>query len=404
MLPLQFLPQEQALSIIKVLIIDTSEASKTILNTVFRNLIMSNGHLEIIKLLMQDERVDPSSDDNWAITYASQNGHLEIVKILMQDKRVDPSANNNWPITYASQNGRLEIVKILMQDKRVDPSAENNLAIKRASLKGHLEIVTILMQDKRVDPSAENNQAIKWASCNGHLEIVKILMQDKRVDPSAEDNLAIRYASQNGYLETVKILIPRIDLGKITDNKILNLAKEINENNNEKTIFERLNTEIDVLKTQIEELNRKKANAKSKPAAKKGAANKKKELSSSSSDDSSDDVPKKGKKVVKGSKTTANAPKISQSLYQQFIAKEIRRQRDEKPGRKNNDYMVLAAAEWEKYKEENGIVSGGGSKEHSIVSRGSKEDVLKEIIKTMKEYNVHKICIDDSNITLKLVI
>ena len=207
MLSVKNLAQEQALSIIKVLINDSSEDTKTTLNAVFKNLIEINSHLEVVKILIQDKRVDPGADDNYAIRHASKYGYLEIVKILIQDERVDPSA--------------------------------------------------------------DDNRAIKWASQYGHLEIVKILIQDERVDPSADNNYAIKYASRNGYLETVKVLIPKIDLGKITDNKILNLAKEINGKDNEKTIFERLNTEIDELKRKNETLANMLLTEKSQTTEKK---------------------------------------------------------------------------------------------------------------------------------------
>ena len=34
-----------------------------------------NVHLEIVELLLSDERVDPSAKDNHAIRLASKNGH-----------------------------------------------------------------------------------------------------------------------------------------------------------------------------------------------------------------------------------------------------------------------------------------------------------------------------------------
>ena len=39
------------------------------------------GHLDVIKLLLTDSRVDPSDDDNAAIQQAARNGHMEIVNI-----------------------------------------------------------------------------------------------------------------------------------------------------------------------------------------------------------------------------------------------------------------------------------------------------------------------------------
>jgi hypothetical protein len=40
--------------------------------------------------------VDPSAEDNDAIRVAVKNGHEEIVKILLQDPRVDPSSLDNY--------------------------------------------------------------------------------------------------------------------------------------------------------------------------------------------------------------------------------------------------------------------------------------------------------------------
>ena len=54
--------------------------------------------------------------------YASEYGRLEIVRELLKDKRVDPSTWNNHAIRYASSNGHLEIVRELLKDSRVDPS------------------------------------------------------------------------------------------------------------------------------------------------------------------------------------------------------------------------------------------------------------------------------------------
>ncbi len=166
-----------------------------------------NGHTEVVRLLLSDLRVDPSDHRNDAIRYASENGHTEVVKLLLSDSRVDPSDFNNYAIRYASKNGHTEIVKLLLQDKRVDPSKTYNYAIKKASENGHIEIVKLLLQDERVDPSGFNNYAIRYASENGHTEVVKLLLSDSRVDPSEDYNSAIKYASENGHLEIVKILL-----------------------------------------------------------------------------------------------------------------------------------------------------------------------------------------------------
>ena len=175
-------------------------------------LASENGHTEVIKLLLQDGRIDPSGNDNYYIRMASQNGHTDIVKLLLQDKRVDPSDYNNSAIRGASINGHTDIVKLLLQDKRVDPSLIGNYAIRGASINGHTDVVKLLLQDERVDPSDNNNYAIIRASQKGYIEIVKLLLQDGRVDPSDNSNSSIkraliRMSSNNGYVDIVKLLL-----------------------------------------------------------------------------------------------------------------------------------------------------------------------------------------------------
>jgi hypothetical protein len=127
---------------------DTEDLQEQLINA------SHDGHLAIVTLLLQDERVDPSdSDNNWAIRCASTNGHIEIVNLLLQDPRVDPSADNNSSIQYASDGGHLEVVERLLQDSRVDPSAEDNYSIQHASEGSHLAVVERLLQDSRVDPN-----------------------------------------------------------------------------------------------------------------------------------------------------------------------------------------------------------------------------------------------------------
>ena len=43
----------------------------------------------MIKLLLDDGRIDPSINNNFAIRIASSNGHFNIVKLLLNDTRVD---------------------------------------------------------------------------------------------------------------------------------------------------------------------------------------------------------------------------------------------------------------------------------------------------------------------------
>ena len=50
-----------------------------------------------------DKGIDPSDYDNYAIRYASINGHTEVVKLLLQDDRVKDSLTREEYLKYKSE-------------------------------------------------------------------------------------------------------------------------------------------------------------------------------------------------------------------------------------------------------------------------------------------------------------
>jgi ankyrin repeat protein len=168
----------------------------------------ANGHLEVLRLLLADQRVNPAAGENEAIR--SLNGHLEIARLLLLDQRVNPAAVDNEAVRNASAKGHLEVVCQLVSDQRVNPAAKDNAAIKSASRNGHLEVVRLLLSDQRVNPAADDNQAIRLTSEYGRLEVVRLLLTDQRVDPSANRNYAIKWAARNNHTQVVQLLLSHL--------------------------------------------------------------------------------------------------------------------------------------------------------------------------------------------------
>ncbi len=77
------------------------------------------------------EHIDPAIEKELygrvtsAISLASEYDHVEVVKLLLNDPRVDPSTDDNAAIRFASNYGRVEVVKLLVNDPRVDQSGVN---------------------------------------------------------------------------------------------------------------------------------------------------------------------------------------------------------------------------------------------------------------------------------------
>ena len=176
-------------------------------------LASSIGDYDIVKELIQ-QGVDPSIMNNIALTQASKNGHFKVVDLLLNDPRVDPNRHNLGlsPFQWAVDKGFTDIVQRFLQDKRIYPTTDRDYAIRAASSKGYIDIVNLLLSlpkvpNKNVDPSADYNYAIRFASAHGHLPVVNRLLQDPRVDPSANDNFAIEWANKEGHKDVVHRLL-----------------------------------------------------------------------------------------------------------------------------------------------------------------------------------------------------
>ncbi len=173
-----------------------------------------NDRTEIVKLLLADPRIDPAEIDNLALHVASAIGHTEIVKVLLADPRIDPASTNNWALQTAAGNGHVEIVKVLLADPRVTP---NVYTLLEAARYGYHEIVILLLADPRVDPTVNNvgTKVLRAAILNERMEVIETLFADPRIVnlSTGVDNVILHVATQKGHCTAVKQLFadPRVD-------------------------------------------------------------------------------------------------------------------------------------------------------------------------------------------------
>jgi hypothetical protein len=132
------------------------------------------GDAEAVKEMLKDERVDlqyVEGGEN-ALEVASWGGHAKVVRTLLEDGRIDPSHDDNYAVGIAALYGRAEVVRLLLADKRVDPSVDDNWAVRGAAGNGHLEVVRLLLADPRVD-AIEAIEYCDWS-------VIHILLEDER--------------------------------------------------------------------------------------------------------------------------------------------------------------------------------------------------------------------------------
>ncbi|KAJ3022081.1 UNVERIFIED_CONTAM: hypothetical protein HDU68_009324, partial [Siphonaria sp. JEL0065] len=135
------------------------------------------GHLGILRYLVEEHHVDPSTGHNGALEWAAKSGHLDVIEYLLKDERVDPADASSMALVWACKNGHLDIVRRLLEDGRSDPTAQSNSALISAARHGFTEIVTLLLQDERVDVNTQEGHVLLSPSIQGHAETVEILLK-----------------------------------------------------------------------------------------------------------------------------------------------------------------------------------------------------------------------------------
>lgn len=139
----------------------------------------------------------------WSV--AVLNGFTRVIKLLI-DNNINPATDNNFAIKYASKFGYVEIVRLLLEDPRVDPTVDKGFALRKALKQKHTDIISMLLADSRIGPVIDC--VLWWAAFSGKVDAIKILRDDPRANPAA----AIRVASTHGYIEIVELLLEKSNI------------------------------------------------------------------------------------------------------------------------------------------------------------------------------------------------
>ncbi len=141
---------------------------------------ITNDHFDVAEIIIKYGKITHPTSYVKAMHTACVRGSADIVRLLLSNSETNLSTNGNRAINVVSRcNDDPDVV--LPQDERIDPSADDNEAIILASKYGNSEIVKLLLQDKRVDPSARDNMAIRSAFEGLHRDVVGILYRDPRM-------------------------------------------------------------------------------------------------------------------------------------------------------------------------------------------------------------------------------
>ncbi len=144
----------------------------------------------IIELLLDHPNSDPNIHNGSLLMEAisaddyQNNNYVQVINLLLDDERTNGGICRNECIIVASARGLLSVVNKLLLDTRVNPADRDNSSIQEAARNGHSHIVKRLLLDKRVDPTVDDNSPIRlaWeAQLSNYREVIDHLLHDDRV-------------------------------------------------------------------------------------------------------------------------------------------------------------------------------------------------------------------------------
>jgi len=80
-------------------------------------LAAQEGYYKVVDLLLQHANVDPAADKSYPLVAACVGGFSRVVELLLKDKRAVPAT---WCLYNAASVGHSQIVKLLLDDQRVN--------------------------------------------------------------------------------------------------------------------------------------------------------------------------------------------------------------------------------------------------------------------------------------------
>ena len=113
--------------------------------------VVQKGDINELNILSKNKTINLDTDEiTSAFVLACSGENTEIVRLLLQDDRVDPEAfdkNGYDAISSAVLHNRTAIVKLLLEDERIDPLGNDYRAMHLAQQKGYMGIVELFLSN-----------------------------------------------------------------------------------------------------------------------------------------------------------------------------------------------------------------------------------------------------------------
>lgn len=207
------------------------------------------GNLDSIKMLLQDERIDPLMRGNWILERACQERNLDLVQMIVNEdenqkyhvkffgthtsfnrachhrsfKMLDMLCKR-FKFTYHPENrGYLKSIAYDSEAKLRDFVFQNITSLPQDLIdtlvmifvkQNHVSTLRLLISMREIEyTDVEYFGFFREACTRGNLDVVDFFLKETSLDPSLQSNIAIQLACNFQRLDVIKLLLqdPRVD-------------------------------------------------------------------------------------------------------------------------------------------------------------------------------------------------
>ena len=143
----------------------------------------NSGHADIVKLLLDDLRFDPTLKNSEALLIAIRRNHIETAALFLRDRRSNPNQQNIIAAAVGTKN--IDMLKLIMTDPRIKTELFG-VALREASGISFIKGVDYILSAPKL-AADQPFEALEISTRNGNDDVTLLLLDDKHIDWKVEN-------------------------------------------------------------------------------------------------------------------------------------------------------------------------------------------------------------------------